>query len=127
MSRGPAARMGDTARHDTAHCHASIHMIGGRAGVVPHAPQPLALIGGSQTVKINGQFAARAGDTTAPCQPPGCVPSAGGKISGGSTTVMINGMPAARAGDVVSFAGCGGPVPCLTGKLIVGSPTVTIG
>ena len=123
----PAARIGDYVRHDTPHCHASIHGAPPALGPMAHAPQSLAIISGSPDVKIGGQPAVRQGDQTAPCIPPGCVPGAPGQILVGSLTVKIGGKAAARVGDMVLYAGCAGPIPCTTAKVVLGSPNVNIG
>lgn len=52
------------------------------------------VVGGSDSVFINGRPAARAGDATA----------CGGIVVGGSTSVFVNGKPLAAAGDQTS--GC---------------------
>jgi uncharacterized Zn-binding protein involved in type VI secretion len=72
---------------------------------------PTPITSGSGDVTINGQPAARKGDSLAPhCKH-------GRSIAEGSSSVFINGKPAARVGDAI---GCGGVV-------ITGSGNVTIG
>jgi len=71
------------------------------------------LCSGSGNVYINGQPAAMAGASVAPC----AIGHGAAPVASGSGTVFINGMPAARLGDVT---GCGAVVVC-------GSPSVFIG
>jgi uncharacterized Zn-binding protein involved in type VI secretion len=79
-------------------------------------------------VNIGGMPAARVGDRTLPCAPPGCIPAGPGTVARGSATVTIGGQFAARVGDIVSFPACIGPIPSTTGKVLgPGCPTVTIG
>jgi len=95
----PAARMGDPTSH---------------GGVIT---------GGTPTVLICGQPAARLGDMhTCPMVTPGVppVPHVGGPIVMGSATVLIGGQPAARMGDQAT---CTGPPDVIA----AGCPTVLIG
>jgi uncharacterized Zn-binding protein involved in type VI secretion len=60
---------------------------------------------GSGDVFINGQSAARKGDTSSAHKRPGSpCPTHTSSIAGGSSSVFINGRAAARVGD--AFAGC---------------------
>jgi uncharacterized Zn-binding protein involved in type VI secretion len=123
-----AARAGDTVLNDRAHCHAPIHPPAPVPTPLAHPPQPLAILTGCQTVNIGGMPAARVGDRTLPCAPPGCIPAGPGTVARGSATVTIGGQFAARVGDIVSFPACIGPIPSTTGKVLgPGCPTVTIG
>ncbi|PWC17625.1 S-type Pyocin domain-containing protein, partial [Brenneria roseae subsp. roseae] len=78
------------------------------------------VIEGSPDVIINGQPAARQGDTVllhgCPCPnaPHGVHPR---KIAAGSSTVLINGKPAARIGDGIN---CGGVIISGSGNVIIG-------
>ena len=79
---------------------------------------PFSVSGGSGTVSINGQGAARVGDSVNPHLKPGrpCKPHAP-NISSGSKTVFIDRKPAAFVGS--SISGC----TSVSG----GSPNVFIG
>ncbi|WP_245929654.1 type VI secretion system PAAR protein [Brenneria roseae] len=78
------------------------------------------IVEGSPDVIINGQPAARQGDTVllhgCPCPnaPHGVHPR---KIAEGSSTVLINGKPAARIGDGIN---CGGVIISGSGNVIIG-------
>lgn len=65
---------------------------------------PIALVGCSPNVFINGKGAGRVGDDYSPH---GCSAHSphSDRISSGSSTVFINGIPAARVGDAVILAG----------------------
>lgn len=76
----------------------------GDAGVTHCTPYTIAQ--GSADVFINGQPAARQGDSSTLHKKPGgksCVPHVS-SISSGSASVFVNGRPVARIGD--SLAGC---------------------
>ncbi|MBA0169498.1 PAAR domain-containing protein, partial [Pectobacterium sp. CFBP8739] len=85
-------------------------------GCFPETP----ITEGSPDVIINGQPAARQGDTV---QLHGCLcPNAphgvhSRKIAEGSSTVIINGKPAARIGDGIH---CGGVIISGSGNVIIG-------
>lgn len=125
----PAARAGDSAIHDSPHCHAPVHMVGGKSPQpVAHPPQPIPFVIGCTTVRIGGKQALRVNDQTAPCSPPGCVPGIPGKVAQGSVSVRIGGMPAARVTDIVSFPGCVTAIASPMGKVMgPGAPSVLIG
>lgn len=125
----PAARVGDMAKQDAPHCHATIHPPAPTPAPSAHPALPLAIIPpGAATVLIGNMPAARATDQTMPCVLPACVPAGPGMISKGSATVMIGGLPAARVDDITAHASCSGPIPSPVGKILPpGCPTVMIG
>ncbi|KHT07778.1 S-type Pyocin domain-containing protein [Pectobacterium brasiliense] len=95
---------------------ARLNDIGSGHGCFPETP----ITEGSPDVIINGQPAARKGDTVllhgCPCPnaPHGVHPR---KIAEGSSTVIINGKPAARIGDSIN---CGGVITSGSGNVIIG-------
>lgn len=124
----PAARITDQVQQTVPHCHNPLHPIPGGTAPIPHPGLPLQIIAGAPNVLIAGQPAARMGDQTAPCMPPGCTPGGPGIIARGSATVFIGGQPAARSGDLVNHAACVAPIPSPTSTIIgPGAPTVMIG
>lgn len=82
---------------------------------------PTTILSGSSDVFINGQPAARVGDSagvhTCPCpkMPHGVH---GREIDEGAPTVFINGLPAARMGDAID---CGGSVASGSGSVFIGN------
>lgn len=81
------------------------------------------IVGGLDTVLIEGRPAARCGDMhVCPMCNPGTPPPphVGGPIATGSATVLIGGLPAARVGDIAT---CVGPPDLIA----MGSATVIIG
>ncbi|MCU1789361.1 S-type Pyocin [Pectobacterium polaris] len=95
---------------------ARLNDIGSGHDCFPETP----IIEGSPDVIINGQPAARQGDTVllhgCPCpNAPDGVHSR--KIAEGSSTVIINGKPAARIGDGIN---CGGVLTSGSGNVIIG-------
>lgn len=95
---------------------ARLNDIGSGHDCFPETP----IIEGSPDVIINGQPAARLGDTVqlhgCPCpNAPHGVHSR--KIAEGSSTVIINGKPAARIGDGIN---CGGVIVSGSGNVIIG-------
>ncbi|MGI8464474.1 type VI secretion system PAAR protein [Pectobacterium punjabense] len=95
---------------------ARLNDIGSGHDCFPETP----IIEGSSDVIINGQPAARQGDTVllhgCPCpNAPHGVHSR--KIAEGSSTVIINGKPAARIGDGIN---CGGVIVSGSGNVIIG-------
>ncbi|MGR6771241.1 type VI secretion system PAAR protein [Pectobacterium brasiliense] len=95
---------------------ARLNDIGSGHDCFPETP----IIEGSPDVIINGQPAARQGDTVllhgCPCpNAPHGVHSR--KIAEGSSTVIINGKPAARIGDGIN---CGGVIISGSGNVIIG-------
>ncbi|WJM85462.1 type VI secretion system PAAR protein [Dickeya chrysanthemi] len=96
---------------------ARLNDIGSGHDCFPETP----IIEGSPDVIINGQPAARQGDTVqlhgCPCpNAPHGVHSR--KIAEGSSTVIINGKPAARIGDGIH---CGGVIISGSGNVIIGN------
>ncbi|MBN3214472.1 S-type pyocin domain-containing protein [Pectobacterium polaris] len=95
---------------------ARINDIGSGHDCFPETP----ITEGSTNVIINGQPAARKGDTVllhdCPCPNVPHGPHSR-KITEGSSTVIINGKPAARIGDSIS---CGGVIISGSGNVIIG-------
>lgn len=86
--------------------------MGGPHGCYPPSP----IISASSNVFINGQPAARLGDSVAPHDCRNC-PSHPRTIASGSASVFINGRPAARAGDAIN---CGGVIISGSDNVIIG-------
>jgi uncharacterized Zn-binding protein involved in type VI secretion len=78
-------------------------------GTVPHVGGPI-LPPGEATVLIEGQPAAKVGDSATCTGPPDT-------IAAGSSSVMIGGSPAARLGDSTAHGG----------TIVLGAATVMIG
>lgn len=115
----PVARVGDMAKQDSPHCHAPIHPPAPTPTPLAHPALPLAIIPpGAATVMVGGQPAARAGDQTAPCTLPSCVPAGPAVIAMGSTTVMCMNQPLARANDPTAHSSCVAPIPAPVGKIL---------
>ena len=86
--------------------------MGGPHGCYPPSP----IISASSNVFINGQPAARLGDSVAPHGCSNCPPHPR-TIASGSASVFINGRPAARIGDAVN---CGGVIISGSANVIIG-------
>ena len=93
----PAARIND------------MHVCPMVTGTVPHVGGPI-LPPGEATVLIEGQPAAKVGDSATCTGPPDT-------IVAGSSSVMIGGSPAARLGDSTAHGG----------TIVLGAATVMIG
>ena len=93
----PAARIND------------MHVCPMVTGTVPHVGGPI-LPPGEATVMIEGQPAAKVGDSATCTGPPDT-------IVAGSSSVMIGGSPAARLGDSTAHGG----------TIVLGAATVMIG
>ncbi len=123
-----AARVGDTVRQDTPHCHAPIHPPAPVPTPSAHPALVLPIVSGVTTVLIGNQPAAQVGSTTGPCALPACSPGGPGNVAFGSTSVIIGGMPAARVNDPTAHTSCVGPIPAPVGKILPpGCLTVMIG
>ncbi len=123
------ARVGDMAKQDSPHCHATIHPPAPTPAPSAHPALPLAIIPpGCPTVLIGSMPAARISDQTAPCSLPACVPGGPGIISLGAPTVLAGSMPLARVDDMTAHASCVAPIPGPVGKILPpGCPTVMVG
>jgi len=120
--------MFDVIRQMVPHCHAPIHPAAPVPAPCAHPGLPLSLVKGHPRVLIGGQLAARIGDTSLPCQLPGCLPGGPGIVTGGSGSVLIGGLPAARVGDSTTHPACVAPIPAPRGKILPpGCATVIIG
>lgn len=105
-------------KQDAPHCHAPIHPPAPTPTPVAHPAMTLNIVGpGAITVLVNSMSGCVAGDMSAPCMMPPCVPAGPGVVSKGSGTVLMVGRPAGRSGDVTLHASCVAPIPSPKGSI----------
>jgi len=125
---GDQARMQDSIKQKTPHCHAPIHPAAPVPTPTPHPGKMLKIISATApTVMVNGKQAAVVGSISEPCMMPGCVPAGPGIVALGSFTVFLCGLPAARKGDMTAHASCVAPIPSPIGEIKEGSSDVKTG